>query len=153
MYISKADAAFYTYEEIALATIVNMRKSDDCLGENGTKDLINKISNVLKLKAPNFQYTRSDSKFCYHRAGTLHFNRNWGLTTALVLHGYCHYYLWYNKIEDNDHGPNYVKQWINMISRMYEIDSELFENLADSRNIKYGEKMNLQYNQWKCKYQ
>jgi len=139
MNITKKDKLFYFYEEMALKEIVGIRYSDNYIGESGAKDLIKRISRAFNMSEPGFLYTRKDSGFCYYRAlnNSIYFNRMWGLTTPIVLHEMCHALLNHKNIPDNNHDKNFAREWIDIVSRMWEIEPEQFEKLADKLNVEY----------------
>ena len=156
MYISKKDQAFYTYEKIALATIVGMQDSDDYLGEDGCRELMQRISNAFNISCPKFKLARKDSGFCYYRKidNSIYYNPYWGLTTPTVLHEMTHAVDLYDReFSKNDiHGPIFVRKWIDIVSRMYDIDAKIFEELADKRNIEYKKRDIILEGGYKPKY-
>lgn len=138
MTIGKADAAFYCFERVALATILDIKKNEDYIGEDGTKELMQKVSESYGFDSPKFKYTRKDSRFCYHRGGTLHFNYYWGLTVSTVLHELAHFLVYRLNLPGHRHGPEYTRIWIDIFSKYYDVPAEQFEDLADARGLKYA---------------
>ena len=137
MRITKEDKNFYVFEQIALKTIIGMSKSDDYLGIENSKNLMQRVSDSFGMTCPEFKTTRKDSTFCYYRCHAIYYNLLWGLNTPIVLHEMCHALHGFFKTGGENHGPEYTRVWIDVFSRMYDIDPGRFEELADRRNIKY----------------
>jgi len=155
MYISKKDKEFYNYEKIALATIVGMQDSDDYLGEDGCKDLMSRISKAFNIPCPTFKLTRKDSGFCYYKKleHAIYYNPYWGLTTPTTLHEMAHAVIGCKNVSEDSHGPYFVREWMDIVARMYDMNVELFEQLADKRNIEYKKRnIFITENEYRPKY-
>ena len=140
MYTTKKDAEFYTFEDIALSKVLGLTKKDLYISENEIKDLMQKVSKSFGIVCPKFKYTRSDSGYCYYRplTNTIHFSKLFGMTTLITLHELCHSIHHSDKNYDNDiHGASYTRIWMDVMSRMFEVDVREFEKIADARNITY----------------
>ena len=137
--ITKKDAEFYCFEDVALATILGIKENDDYIGERGAKELMKKVSDAFGMPCPKFRFTRKNSRFCYYRSQdhSIHFNYYWGLTTSVVLHEMAHSCHHYFGTGGSIHGPEYVRVWIDIMSRHYDVPAEKFEALANSRGLQY----------------
>ena len=134
MRTTKKDATFYCFEKVALATIVDVDRRDDYLDEEGCKALMQRVSDSYQIVCPGFKYTRKDSRYCYYMryAHVICFNYYWGMTQTVVLHELAHA-LTPNGVEI--HGPEYLRVWIDIFSRHYDIPAYKFECLARDRGL------------------
>jgi hypothetical protein len=153
MQIKKSDKKFYIFERVALKVIAEISLSDDYIGESGARELMNKISRSYGMKVPDLKLTRKDSQYCYYRRldHSIYYNSNWGFTTCVVIHEMAHAIVAHKRIYEDTHGPEFVRTWIDLICRMFEYDSKLFENLADQKGISYKQK-NVVHCEYKPKY-
>ena len=140
MYISKKDAEFYTFEDVALKKVLGLSKKDLYINEAEIKDLMQRVSSSFNIDCPKFKYTRSDSRYCYYLPSShaIYFNRLFGMTTVIVLHELCHAIHRFSRIGSHaSHGDGYARIWIDVMSRMFDVDKNEFEKIADELNIKY----------------
>ena len=144
MYINKKDAAFYCFEKVALAKVLGIRCSDNYIGEDGAKDLMQKISVSYGMRCPEFVKARKDSGFCYYRYHAIHFNPLWGLTTAIVLHEMAHAIHRFSGTGGEIHGAEYTRVWMDIISRMYECDVAELEQIARDRGLPFTPRIKVQ---------
>ena len=140
MYTKKYDAKFYAFEDDALRKVVNISKRDNYLNELEIKELIQRVSGSFKLQPPHLKYTRKDSRYCYyqHSNNTIYLNPLFGCTSIIVLHEMCHYISdMLNEFPHEVHGKEYCTIWIDVMSKMFDVDKSQFELIADNWKIVY----------------
>jgi hypothetical protein len=152
--IKKEDAKFYIFERLALKVCCGLSYGDEYIGENGAKSLMEKISKSFSIKTPDLKYTRKDSSFCYYRTinHSIYYNPLWGYTNPVVLHEMCHAIHISKGIGGPSHGPEFTRIWIDVISRMYDFDPKIIEDLADSKDVKYTKRTTKTYEEFRPKY-
>ena len=138
MYTNKKDARFYAFERVALATVLGADQGD-YLGVEQSMLMMDRISASYKMKAPTYKKARSDSGYCYYRPVThsIHINELWGLTSRTILHEMAHAVHRHLRTGGESHGPEFIRVWMDMASRMYHVDVADLEALADGRGVPY----------------
>jgi hypothetical protein len=110
----------YNWENSVVRKIIpdysNPLTTDDC------KLLIDRVARSYKIPVPEVLITRADSGKSYYRHGThsVHL-AGWGHTYGTVLHEIAHAIANKTLPEDGGHGPNYVKVYCELMSRMFEL--------------------------------
>lgn len=139
MRTTKHDATFYCFERVALAKVLHLAATDTYIGESGALDLMQRISKSFGMQCPAIKKTRKDSAYCYYKfyEHAIYFNYSWGLTALTTIHEMAHAVHHHLRTGGEVHGAEFTRVWIDLVSRMYEIDPLEFEKIAAERGLPF----------------
>lgn len=135
MYTSKKDKKFYDFEDKIIAAFIGS-KLHDGLTLQESQEFTNRVCASYAVLPPRCVVGRSIKVATYNPLHHVIKLPIWAQRTCIVLHEVAHAIdRKKNGLANESHGPQYVKVWIELFGRMYDLSQEMLTKEANRHGL------------------